>query len=543
VQPNILEQMPLPEHLRAKLQAEFLVLARDLPSVRTALTLAAFYGGVFGEKTGSGRNVIAETQWLLKAIELGSHATLNAVWENDGLVIKALERYGGCILELRGPDFQSPEIDVQKLQSRLEEFIKMGDSEVPATVLRLLTQMPACESNVCESQDEVAEIEEAEFTTAHNSATKRRDEVLKQFTLARGFDLDPFDTGAMDLQNLRKDPLHKSAYNDDLETFIAMSKDAELTEGSKALHYYAALAASNGSVRVASYLADHFHEGPNESWEGTTHLEDAILFGHSNIARMYLQKEAELVPSNDERPSVFYYLIRHEDIELARLFCEKMKTQGGLDRILNWKPTSGLSAGNSPLRAAVSSGAWKMSKLYLELGADINLETRDRPILQSVVAPRSPHPPIELLISVLDHGADPNVIIENNHPTLQWPIFTSNVLAVQELLLHGAKPVLSEEHDFCDYAKEELLARRTQFPVNVVDEDGKVVEQNWNSAVAASELIADILSIAKDSQMGWESRIRQLVQHAPLDCLSKCWLVVGEGSNMAAIEITVPLYV
>ncbi|ORX97678.1 kinase-like domain-containing protein [Clohesyomyces aquaticus] len=84
VQPrlNILEQMPLPEHLRSKLHAEFLILARDAPSVRTALTLAAFYGGVFGEKYGSSQKVVAKTQWLLKAVELGSYATLNACVEN-----------------------------------------------------------------------------------------------------------------------------------------------------------------------------------------------------------------------------------------------------------------------------------------------------------------------------------------------------------------------------------------------------------------------------------------------------------------------------
>jgi len=131
----------------------------------------------------------------------------------------------------------------------------------------------------------------------------------------------------MDLRNLRKHALHKSAYNDDLETLIALSQEAHLTEGSEVLHYYAALAVSNGSVRVVSYLADHFHEGPNESWEGTTHLEDSIMSGRSNIARIYLHKEAGLVPSNSERPSILHYLIRHEDIELARLFCSKIETQ------------------------------------------------------------------------------------------------------------------------------------------------------------------------------------------------------------------------
>ncbi|KAF1828985.1 hypothetical protein BDW02DRAFT_191341 [Decorospora gaudefroyi] len=545
VQPrlNILEQMPLPEHLRSKLHAEFLVLAHDSPSVRTALTLAAFYGGVFGEQTGSSRNVVAETQWLLKAIEMGSHATLTACLGNDGLVSKTLEDYGGYILELRGPDFQSPDVDVKELQSRLEEFEKMGDADVPATILRLLTNTHPREDNDRGSQDPVTETAQVAAASAPSSATKQRDEFLKRFTLAKGFDLDPFDTGAMDLSNLRKDALHKSAYNDDLETFMALSREAHFVQGSERLHYYAALAVSNGSVRVASYLRDHFHEGPNESWDDTTHLEDSVMFGQSKVAKMYMHKDAELLPCNSERPSIFHYLIRHEDIELAKLFSSKMEAQGDFNRVLNWKPTSGDFVGNSPLRVALSSGAWKMSKLYLELGADINLQTRDGPILQSVIAPRSPHPPIELLASVLDRGADPNAVIENSPPALEWPVFTSNVLAVQELLLHGAAPVLSEDYNFCDFSKEEFQGRRTQFPVNVVDEDGQEVEQSWASAVTASELVANILDIAKDRQPGWETQMLLLVQQAPHDCLSKCWLVVGEGPSMAAIEVTVPLYV
>lgn len=533
--------MPLPEHLRSKLQAEFLILARDSPSVRTALTLAAFYGGVFGETTGSGRIVVAETQWLLKAVELGSYATLTACVEKDGLVPKALDHYGAHILELRGPDFQSPEVDVRKLHSRLEEFSKMGDDDVPGTILRLLTKTPGREDNEGGSQNDVTAEEEA--AAAPNNPTQKRDEFLKRFTLGRDFDLDPFDTGAMDLQTLTKNALHKSAFNDDLETFITLSQEAQLTSGSERIHYYAGLAVSNGSVRVASYLADHFQEGPNESWEGTTHLEDSIMFGRSKIARMYLDKGAELVPSDGEQPSIFYYLIRHEDVDLARLFCAKLETQGDLARVLNWKPTGGDYAGNSPLRVAVSSRAWKISRLYIELGADINLETSDGPIFQSILNPQSPSPPIELLASVLDRGADPNAVTEDSHPALEWPVSTSNVLAVQELLLHGAEPVLSEVYDYYKSAEETLEERQNQFPVNVVDEDGQVVKESWASAVAASKLVVDIMGIARNRHPGWEAQVQQLMQSAPRDCLSKYWLVVGEGSDMGAIEVKVPLHV
>jgi ankyrin repeat protein len=285
------------------------------------------------------------------------------------------------------------------------------------------------------------------FCVPPNSPTQKRDNLLKRITLGRNFDFDPFDTGAMGLSSLKRNALYKSAFNDNLETFIELSQEALLKSGSERIHYYAGLAVSNGSVRVSSYLADHFQEGPNESWEGTTHLEGSIMFGRSEIARIYFDRGAELVPSNAEQPSILHYQIRHEDIDLAKLVCAKLEGQGDLAGILNWKPAGGVFAGKNPLRIAVSTRTWKISSLYIELGADINLETSDGPIFQSILKPQSPYPPVDLLYSVLDRGADPNAVTEDDHPALEWPVFTSNVLAVRKRLLHGAQPVLSEEYN------------------------------------------------------------------------------------------------
>jgi hypothetical protein len=41
--------------------------------------------------------------------------------------------------------------------------------------------------------------------------------------------------------------------------------------------------------------------------------------------------------------------------------------------------------------------------------------------------------------------------------------------------------------------------------VNVVDEDGQVVEESWASAVAASKLVADIMGIVRNQHLGWEA--------------------------------------
>jgi hypothetical protein len=47
-------------------------------------------------------------------------------------------------------------------------------------------------------------------------------------------------------------------------------------------------------------------------------------------------------------------------------------------------------------------------------------------------------------------------VTEDSHPALEWPVFTSNVLAVHELLLHSAEPVLSEEYDYYKSVEETL---------------------------------------------------------------------------------------
>jgi len=55
----------------------------------------------------------------------------------------------------------------------------MGDGDVPAIILRLLTKIPAREDNDRGSQDDVTENEEVSAEPAPRSATKQRDDVLK----------------------------------------------------------------------------------------------------------------------------------------------------------------------------------------------------------------------------------------------------------------------------------------------------------------------------------------------------------------------------
>jgi hypothetical protein len=176
-----------------------------------------------------------------------------------------------------------------------------------------------------------------------------------------------------------------------------------------------------------------------------THFEDSILFGWEDIARYYLSRGVDLEPREPTRPSVLHYLPRYDDEALARLVCEQLRDRGGLRRALSWVPTGGDLPGTTPLGAAMTAAAWKVACLYLQLGDDVDADMRIEQALDLAVIPRSPAAPIGLLRMILGCGGDPNTFVQGSNPALQWPVFTSNVLETSELLLHGAKPVLSDE--------------------------------------------------------------------------------------------------
>lgn len=218
---NILGQMPLPNYLQNKLQAEFTILAQDSASIRTALTLSAFYGGILGPGIEKPWNLVAKSQWLLKAVELGSHAAVSAIIL-DKDVLAVLDMFGLQVLELRRPSFQSPEVDAERVRFRVEEFSKIGDEDVSSKLLPLITTT-APENADRGLGSRTSAMEATAQAESHGS--RERDAFLQQFTITRGSDLSLLDSDALDMGFGDKEDIVKSAYNNDLEAFITLASD------------------------------------------------------------------------------------------------------------------------------------------------------------------------------------------------------------------------------------------------------------------------------------------------------------------------------
>jgi hypothetical protein len=530
--------MPLPPHLLSKLLAEFTSVSNDSISIRIALTIAAFYAGIVGPRIEWPWDVIAKTQWIFKAIELGSHAALSPLSTDQG-ILEVLETFGPRIFEIRRPVFQTPEVDWDKLISRLREFEEMGDGEV-SKILSLI----APEEASLASQDTPARvIEEAEDpeVVEHKRVVRA---FLRKFTLTRGADLGVLDSDAYDLDYGVKGDIVQSVYSNSLEDFISFAERDRLEPGSERLRYYMSVAIMNGSLEVVRYIVEHYGASPNDGWGGPaehyTHFEDAVMFGRRAIVQFFLDHDANISPATGGKLSALHLAPRHDDDLLIRMFCEYLKTNGNLQEVLESKPDEGEYPSCSPIGLAMNTGAWKAVKVLLDYGANINAEPAGNGLLDSAVRPRSPACPTDVLQAILEKGAKINVIPEKGHPPLQWAIWTSNIVAVLHLLLHGASLYLSDEYDFLHEAKEVFEARRDGKPLEVVDEDEKPLTDSWQYAQEAGGLILEMVRVTSASEADWKARIQDLVNTRAQKCKGKMWIVIGKEPLMSVIEVKVP---
>ena len=113
--------------LGAKLLSEYSLAAQETEDIRVALYMAAFYQGFFGHELAlrTPFDLAARTQWQLKAIELGSWATLT----QDDLLFDVTKELRSRILYFRDPSFQSPEFDLRRFFRQLRSFVVVNKEE------------------------------------------------------------------------------------------------------------------------------------------------------------------------------------------------------------------------------------------------------------------------------------------------------------------------------------------------------------------------------------------------------------------------------
>ena len=121
-----LTQVPLPAHLIGKLGFEYSNASSQRDASRNAIMLAALYSGAVGPSIDQPWSSLAKAQWLLKAVELGSYATVSSIMR-DKKVLRLIEDYDSRLLKVRHHCFRSPDVDLDALLRRLRDFATMPD--------------------------------------------------------------------------------------------------------------------------------------------------------------------------------------------------------------------------------------------------------------------------------------------------------------------------------------------------------------------------------------------------------------------------------
>ena len=127
------------------------------------------------------------------------------------------------------------------------------------------------------------------------------------------------DTPSIDLErpNLAGEtPVMMLAYNDmyDLLVYLVDKRDVEINKpGWTALHY----AATNGHVRVASYLLDKHAYIDALSPNGTTPLMMAARGGHIHVVKLLLDRGADLSKRNGMRMTAIEFAEQNNQSEIA----------------------------------------------------------------------------------------------------------------------------------------------------------------------------------------------------------------------------------
>ncbi|TGJ83364.1 hypothetical protein E0Z10_g5381 [Xylaria hypoxylon] len=525
-----LNQMPLPAHMIGKLRQEYARVSDAEDAIRCAITLAGLYSGVIGPPIPWPWDVVAKIQWLLKAVELGSHPAISALIA-DKDAIEVLEELGSSIQNFHHQSFDSPRIDQQALLLRLKGFAEMPDRE-SANILIWLggsldwgifgRQLGGEAAGVAEDDGGEVRITEENLSQ------------LRRFVIHRHADLEMVDSDAFDLNSAGASPIDRSIYNNALEDFIVLSEEQGLQPRDEAAHRFMAKAIFHGSLDIFRYLVTMYAVRSNDEWNEMSHLLCAIMFRRGLMVEYLLEHGGLIELTQGNKLSGLHLACRCDDVELVATLCEYLKARGQLGQVIESRPSEGLMKGCTTAYTAACHESWKSLEILLQYGANPNCVVSGQPRLISIaVQPRSPAVPMSILRIVLEAGAESNYGEYLGSP-LRLAVGSSNVLAVFYLLLHGAvvsDAALTDAEENAEDETDEILPVR--------DEDGKECKNGWGNMCEASLLVLRLLQIGRERREGWEQQLEETIQCPSQDWRGKLW-ISDKNPPSYTIEVRIP---
>ena len=371
--------------LGAKLLSEYSLAAQETEDIRVALYMAAFYQGFFGHELAlrTPFDLAARTQWQLKAIELGSWATLT----QDDLLFDVTKELRSRILYFRDASFQSPEFDLRRFFRQLRSFVVVNKEE--ANELLEYLQDAEHEQNLSNENDL-----DSDMTVSLPEG------LFDQLTVRRHVDLEIANTDAFDLLTRDMHPIIRAVYDDDLGQMLILLSPTGLKENVKVQLMEVAVFA--GSLKIVQYLVAGAHVDVNLSlskssfhsttpagtvaqdngFETMTWIDQASLYGKLEIAE-FLLAAGTLITLHNGTSAL--HLVK-DDHYLADILCGHLQNRGMLAEALEWKMGVGCFEGYTPLLVAVMTGSWAIAAVFLRHGANPNaLIDNFNPLLTSLV--------------------------------------------------------------------------------------------------------------------------------------------------------------
>ncbi|KAH8647689.1 kinase-like domain-containing protein [Xylariales sp. PMI_506] len=493
-----LSQSSLPTNLIGKLRLEYVNSLDSNQAIRSALTLAGLFSGAIGAAIERPWSVVAKLQWLLKAVELGSHAAVTSIMlDRDSL--RLLEEYGDLLTRLTHPSFESPKLEMSKLIRSLQGFSIMPDED-SANILVWLGGNLDFErfEEALNARNSIQTIDMDQVNTNEWGNLHQ----FQRFTANRTADFEIVDSDAYDLWIVEKgSEIERSVFNNSLEQFIALANEQEVKPGSEITHHFMAAAIFHGSPDIVRYLVQEYGIKPNDTWDDMSYLCQAILFRRPAIVEYFLDHGGRITGAEGSTPSGLHLANRHEDPPFITYLCENLKKSGSLTAVLESMTTEGPLSGWTVAYTAMACRCWKNLEILLNHGADPNCVTTgdDQGMLILAAQPSSPAVPLSILKLLLEKGAKLEDEQEYFNSALQFSAGSSNTQSVYQLLLHGAVVPEAALQDAQEIIDETISSK----DVVVLDEEGHNCPEAWQHMCEAASLVLELLEIAKDRQPTW----------------------------------------
>ncbi|KAJ4296783.1 hypothetical protein N0V90_006831 [Kalmusia sp. IMI 367209] len=192
--------------------------------------------------------------------------------------------------------------------------------------------------------------------------------------------------------------------------------------------------AKSGNLEMAQSLIAQSPETVRGSKLGQCALCRAIYFGHLEIARLLLKHGADL-----EMPAVYWRDMNGTPLQVA--------VRMGNGQAIELLSEFGVNIdardvnGSAAISTAVQQGDDDLVKLLIRCGATLNASMLDEKSDNALAAAiRSPTPSPIMITSLLEGGADPNLIPPHDKVPVLWnAVENCDIQAVKLLLGRGAK--------------------------------------------------------------------------------------------------------